>query len=86
MKYSGPIRAHEYSIKTNPKPTLIADSIILFIVLGSLVAINVLVIVNWGFNPLLLLVWLLLGGIGAWLIISIIKCSKYLKKMKEKKL
>ena len=80
MKFSGPLRAHEHSIKTNPKPTLIADSIILGIVVIVLILITVLVIMNYGFDALLILPWLLLGGIAAWLITSIVRCAKNLKK------
>ena len=80
MKFSGPLRAHEHSIKTNPKPTLIADSIILGIVVIVLILITVLVIMNYGFDALLILPWLLLGGIATWLITSIVRCAKNLKK------
>lgn len=80
MKFSGPIRAHEHSVKTNPKPTLIADSILLGIVITLLFAINILVIVLYEFTPLLVLSWVLLGGIAAWLAGSIVKCAKNLKK------
>ena len=83
MKFSGPLRAHEYSIKTNPKPTLIADAIILGIVVILLILIDVLVLVNYGFSVLLILPWLLLGGIIAWLISSIVRCAKSLKKKKK---
>lgn len=83
MKFSGPLRAHEHSIKTNPKATLIADSIILGIVLVLLILINVLVIVNYGFDVLLILPWLFLGAISAWLIVSVIKCAKNMKKKKK---
>ena len=82
MKFSGPLRAHEHSIKTNPKPTLITDSIILGIVVIALILITVLVIINYGFDALLILPWLLLGGIAAWLISSIVRCVKNLKKTK----
>ena len=80
MKFSGPIRAHEHSIKTNPKPTMIADSILLAILVALLVAIHVLVIVNYGLTPLLILPWILLVPIGVWLGTSIAKCAKNLKK------
>lgn len=82
MKFSGPIRAHQHSIKTNPKATLISDAILLGVVVIMLVLLNVLVIVTYGFEPLLILSWVLLGSIGAWLIISIIQCVKNLKKKK----
>ena len=85
MKFSAPLRAHEHSIKTNPKQTLITDAIILGIVVILLVLITIIVIVNLGFDILLLLPWILLGSIAGWLIQSIVKCAKNIKKMKNKK-
>ena len=84
MLFIGPIKAHEYSVKVNPKPTLIADAILLGIVVTILVLINVLVIIYYGFNPLLILSWLLLGPIALWLLLSVIKCAKNIKKNKIK--
>ena len=80
MRFSGPIQAHQHSIKANPKATLISDSIILFVTFIVLALINILVIVNFGFEPLLLLTWVLLAPICIWLIVSIIQCAKNLKK------
>ena len=83
MKFSSPIRAHQYSIKANPKPTLIADSILLGVIVTLIVLIHVLVLTEYGFTPLLLLVWLLLAPIGAWMLVSVIQCAKNLKKRKK---
>ena len=84
MNFIGPLRAHEHSIKTNPLPTLISDAIILAVVVAINVIITVLVWINEGFNPILLLSWFLLGGISVWLIVSIVRCTKNLKRIKEK--
>ena len=76
MKFYGPLKSHEHTIKTNPQSALIVDAILLGVVVVALILINVLVIVNYGFSVLLILSWLLLGSIAAWLISCIVKCVK----------
>lgn len=84
MRFFQPLEVHKRSIKTNPLPTLISDAIILAIVIGAIVAIDILVIINYGFSALLILVWVLLGSIALWLACSIYQCAKNLKKKREK--
>ena len=79
MRFYHPLKVHEQSIKDNPKATLISDAIMFVIDTILLVLINVLVINNYGFNPILILAWILLGSIGIWLISAIIRCAKNIK-------
>ena len=84
MKFSGPLKSHEYSTKANPKRTLIVDSILLGLVVLSLILIHVAIIIHYGFHVLLILSWLLFGGAGGILISSIVSSAKALKEMKRK--
>ena len=80
-----PLKDHQEEAKKNPKTVIIIDTIFLFIVIGILVAINVLVIIEMGFNPILILSWILFGGIIFYLSKNIHRASKELKKRRNKK-
>ena len=84
MRFIGPLNVHKRSIETNPKATLITDSVILIMLVILLIAINVVVIINMGFNPILILSWILFGGIILMLVTSIVMCVKNIKKNKDK--
>ena len=84
MLFLGPLKSHEHAAKTNPKTALIVDIIFLVIAISLLVLCNVLIIVNYGLDILLLLPWLLLGGIIIWLISVMITSIKLLKHKKTK--
>ena len=83
MKFYGPLKSLEDSIKTNPKQVLIVVSIFLVLVIFLLIGITILIIYYLGFSLLLLLPRLLLGGIASWLIICVIKCIINLKRREK---
>lgn len=85
MLFLGPLKSHERSAKTNPKTTIIVDVIFLVITISLLVLCNILIIANYGFDTLLILPWVLLGGIIVWLICLIIISIKSLRNTKTKK-
>ena len=85
MRFQGPLKAHEHSSKANPKQTLIVDAVFLGLVVALTVLITVLVIVNYGFNPILILAWIMLGAIALWLGFSIFQCARRMKRMESKK-
>ena len=85
MLFLGPLKSHEHSAKTNPKTAIIVDVIFLVITILLLILCNILIIANYGFDPLLLLPWVLLGGIIVWLICLIITSIKSLRNTKTKK-
>lgn len=83
MRFNGPLKSHEYSTKANPKAALIVDSILLGVVVTILILIHVVVIINYGFHVLLILSWLLFGGVAGILISSIVRSSKALKELER---
>ena len=84
MRFLGSLKSHDHSIETNPKMVLVIDSIFAVIVIGIIVTINILIILELGFNPILVLSWVLLGGIAIWLITNIVKCIINIKKQNKK--
>ena len=85
MRFFGPLKSHERAAKTNPKVTLIIDIIFLVITTSLLILFSILIISNYGFDVLLILPWILLGGIIIWLISLMVTSIKSLKKKEKSK-